>query len=492
MGLWKPKIGFVNLGCSKNQVDSEIMLGSLLTNGFELTADAEKAEVVIINTCGFIEEAKQESIDAIIEHGELKQSGSCKVLIAAGCLAQRYQGELLKELPELDAVVGTGEFGRIAEICRALLRPKRTARRMWFSPPPYLYDELAPRVRLGKAHSAYVKIAEGCNRNCAFCAIPLMRGKQRSRPVESIVAEARRLAAEGVKEINLISQDTINYGIDLGLRQGFVSLLRELLKVKELRWIRPFYLYPQQVTDELLDLYAGEEKIATYIDMPLQHINDTMLKRMHRLGDQAYLTALVERMRARIPGVTFRTAFIVGFPGETDAAFAELKRFVSEMEFDRVAVFLYSDEEGTPAVELDNKVDRAVMEERRNELLAIQESIASAKSREQIGRTLEVLVDGPSEETDLLLEGRHEGQAPDIDGVVYINDVAGDPTSPPRAGRDRPDCLARPAQAGRDRPDFLTRPAQAGRDRPFPGAGDFVTVQITEAATYDLVGRIVG
>lgn len=473
----KTTIGFVNLGCSKNQVDSEIMLGSLLTNGFELTADAEKAEVVIINTCGFIEEAKQESINAIIEHGELKQSGACKVLIAAGCLAQRYQGELLKELPELDAVVGTGELGRIADICRALLDPKRTAKRMWFSPPPYLYDELAPRVRLGKAHSAYVKIAEGCNRNCAFCAIPIMRGKQRSRPIESIVAEARRLADEGVKELNLVSQDTINYGVDLGLRQGLVALLRELVQIKGLRWIRPFYLYPQQVSDELLDLYAGEERIAKYVDMPLQHINDTILTRMHRLGDQASLTALVERVRARIPGVTFRTAFIVGFPGETDAAFNELKQFVSEMAFDRVAVFLYSDEEGTPAANFGDKVDRAVMEDRRNELLAIQESIASAKSREQIGRTLEVLVDGPSEETALLMEGRHEGQAPDIDGVVYINDVA--------------DNRTHPAPAGRDRPFVLAHPPRAGQGRPFPEPGDFVTVEITEAATYDLVGRIV-
>ncbi len=474
----KTTIGFVNLGCSKNQVDAEIMLGSLVTNGFELTAEAEKADVVIINTCGFIEEAKQESINTIIEHGDLKQSGSCKILIAAGCLAQRYQGELLKELPELDAVVGTGEFGRIAEICRELLRPKRKARRMWFSPPPYLYDELAPRVRLGKAHSAYVKIAEGCNRNCAFCAIPIMRGKQRSRPIESIVAEARRLADEGVKELNLISQDTINYGVDLGLRQGLVALLRELVLIKGLRWIRPFYLYPQQVTDELLDLYAGEEKIAKYIDMPLQHVNDRMLKRMHRLGDRAAIERLVDRIRTRIPGVAFRTAFIVGFPGETDAAFEELKAYVEQTEFDRVAVFLYSDEEGTPAAKLDGKVDRTVMEDRRNELLAIQESIASAKGREQVGRTLEVLVDGPSEETDLLLEGRHEGQAPDIDGVVYLNDVA------PH--------LAGPAQAWQAPLDSLTRPPQAGRDRPNPRPGDVVKVEITDAAAYDLVGTIVG
>src|SRR5689334_11442399 len=369
----KTTIGFVNLGCSKNQVDSEIMLGTLVTDGFALTADPQKAEVVIINTCGFIEEAKQESIDTIIAHGKLKQSGSCRVLIAAGCLAQRYQGDLLKELPELDAVVGTGEFGKIAEICRDLLAPKKRHRRLWISQPPYLYDELAPRLRLGKQHSAYVKIAEGCNRNCTFCAIPLMRGKQRSRPIESIVAEAHQLAAEGVKEINLISQDTINYGVDLGLRQGLVRLLRELVKVDGLRWIRPFYLYPQQVTEDLLDLYAGEEKITKYIDMPLQHINDRMLNRMHRLGNRAAIETLVDRIRTRIPGVFFRTAFIVGFPGETDAAFTELHDYVEQAEFDRVAVFLYSDEEGTGASDLDDKVEREIMDERRNAVLAVQE-----------------------------------------------------------------------------------------------------------------------
>lgn len=441
-------VGFVNLGCSKNQVDSEVMLGTLVQDGFRLTGDPKQAEVVIINTCGFIEEAKQESINTILEHGRLKAKGACRVLIAAGCLAQRYQGDLLKELPELDGVVGTGEFGKIADICRDLLAPKRRHQRLWISPPPYLYDELAPRLRLGKQHSAYVKIAEGCNRNCAFCAIPLMRGKQRSRPVESIVAEARRLAAEGVREINLISQDTINYGVDLGLRQGLVQLLRELVKVPDLRWIRPFYLYPQQVTDELLDLYAGEEKITKYIDMPLQHINDRMLKRMHRLGDHAAIDRLVERIRTRVPGLTFRTAFIVGFPGETDEAYEELKTYVERMEFDRVAVFLYSDEEDTPAVALDGKVDRAVMEDRRNELLAVQDTIAAAQGHARIGSVLEVMVEGVSEETEWLLEGRHQGLAPEIDGVVYINEGAAT-------------------------------------------AGQFVKVEITDAALYDLVGHIV-
>lgn len=441
-------IGFVNLGCSKNQVDSEVMLGTLVRDGFQLTADAKAAEVVIINTCGFIEEAKQESINTIIEHSKLKDNGACRVLIAAGCLAQRYQGDLLKELPELDGVVGTGEFGKIAEICRDLLAPKKRHQRLWISKPPYLYDELAPRLRLGKQHSAYVKIAEGCNRNCAFCAIPLMRGKQRSRPIESIVAEAQRLAAEGVREINLISQDTVNYGVDLGLRQGLTSLLRALVKVKELRWIRPFYLYPQQVTDDLLDLYAGEEKITKYIDMPLQHINDRMLKRMHRLGDRAAIEALVERIRSRIPGVTFRTAFIVGFPGETDEAFNELKTYVERSEFDRVAAFLYSDEEDTSAVDLDDKIERSVMDERRNELSAVQECIATAQNRARIGSTLTVMVEGPSEETEWLLEGRHQGLAPEIDGVVYLNDGSAAP-------------------------------------------GEFVSVEVTDAATYDLVGRIV-
>jgi ribosomal protein S12 methylthiotransferase len=439
----------VNLGCSKNQVDSEVMLGALAQDGFELTADPARAEVVIINTCGFVAEAKQESINAIIEYGGLKRNGACKVLIAAGCLSQRYQGELLKELPELDGVVGTGDTGRIAAICRTLLGPGHRSRRVWASPPPYLYDELTPRLRLGPAHSAYVKIAEGCNRNCAFCAIPIMRGKQRSRPVESIVAEARTLAAVGVKELNLIAQDTVNYGVDLGVRNGLVALLRELVTVPGLRWIRPFYLYPQQVTDELIDLYAGEETITKYVDMPFQHINDAVLKRMHRLGDKAHITKLVDRLRARIPGLTFRTAFIVGFPGETKAAFAELKRWLADMEFDRVGVFLYSDEEGTPAVDMDGKIERTVMEERRAELLAIQEKISLKKSRQKIGSTLEVLVEGVSDETDLLLAARHEGQAPEIDGVVYLNDGAAD-------------------------------------------AGTFVKAEITDAAAYDLVGRIVG
>jgi ribosomal protein S12 methylthiotransferase len=440
-------LGFVNLGCTKNQVDAEIMLGSLAARGFELSADPDRAEVVIINTCGFIEEAKQESINAIIEHGELKQSGSCKILIAAGCLAQRYQGELLQELPELDGVVGTGEIGRIAEICKELLAPKRNQSRVFISQPPYLYDESAPRVRLGRPHSAYVKIAEGCNRNCAFCAIPLMRGKQRSRSIESIVAEAKQLAAEGVKELNLISQDTVNYGVDLGIRNGLTALLKQLVKVKGLRWIRPFYLYPQQVTDELIDLYANEETLAKYIDMPFQHISDAMLKRMHRLGGKSDITALVGKFRSRIPGLTFRTAFIVGFPGETDAAFNELKDYVRGMEFDRVSAFLYSDEEGVPSEQMDGKVDRAVMNERRNELLAVQEPIALAKSRGMVGRTIEVLVDGASEETEHLLEARHEGLAPEIDGVVYINDGMAQP-------------------------------------------GELVKVRITDATTYDLVGHI--
>lgn len=456
-------LGFVNLGCTKNQVDAEIMLGTLAANGFELSADPDKAEVVIINTCGFIEEAKQESINTIIEHGGLKKSGSCRVLIAAGCLAQRYQGELLTELPELDGVVGTGEMGKIAEICRTLLQPKKRHRRVFISQPPYLYDELAPRVRLGRSHSAYVKIAEGCNRNCAFCAIPIMRGKQRSRPIDSIVAEVRQLASEGVKELNLISQDTVNYGVDLGIRQGFTALLRELVKVKGLRWIRPFYLYPQQVTDELIDLYAGEERLAKYIDMPFQHINDAMLTRMHRLGTKADITRLVDRFRSRIPGLTFRTAFIVGFPGETDAAFDELKAYVEDMAFDRVSVFLFSDEEGVPSERMDGKVDRTLMQERQNELLAVQEPISLARSRAMVGRTVEVLVDGASEETEHLLEARHEGLAPEIDGVVYINDGPAD----------------------------LTHPSQARRDAPFPVAGDLVKAAITDATTFDLVGHLV-
>lgn len=457
-------IGFVNLGCTKNQVDAEVMLGALAAKGFALTTEADQAQVVIINTCGFIEEAKQESIDTIIEYGELKKSGACKVLIASGCLAQRYQGELLKELPELDGVVGTGEIGRIADITRTLLKRGPQKQRLWMAPPPYLYDELTPRLRIGKPHSAYVKIAEGCNRNCAFCAIPLMRGKQRSRPVASIVEEARRLVAAGVRELNLISQDTINYGIDLGLRRGLTTLLRELSTVDGLRWIRPFYLYPQHVDEALIDLYASQDKITKYIDMPLQHINDTMLNSMHRLGDKRYITNLVNRLRQRIPGLTFRTAFIVGFPGETTAHFRELKQYLIDMEFDRVGIFRYSDEEDTPAVDLPGKVDRELMEDRRAELLELQERISLKRGRQKIGSTLEVLVEGPSEETDLLIAARHEGQAPEIDGVVYINDIEPENT------------------------DLI----QIRRDAAVPRPGDLVKVQITEAAAYDLVGRIVG
>ncbi len=475
----KRTIGFVNLGCSKNQVDSEVMLGSLAANGFELTAEPTAAEVIIINTCGFIEEAKQESINAIIEYGALKKTGACKALIAAGCLAQRYQGELLKELPELDGVVGTGEIGRIAEVCRSLLRTRKHRQRVWMKPPPYLYDELTPRLRLGKRHWAYVKIAEGCNRACAFCAIPIMRGDQRSRPVESIVAEVRRLANEGVKEVNLISQDTMHYGLDLGLRGGLVTLLRELVKVKGIRWIRPFYLYPQQVSEELIALYAGEETIAKYVDMPLQHIDDAVLKRMNRLGNKASITAVIDRMRRGIPGLTFRTAFMVGFPGETQGAFTHLKQYVSEMEFDRLAVFLYSDEEGTAAAALDRKLARDGMEERRAELMSVQEAICLRKSREKIGSTLEVLVEGLSEETDLLLEARHEGMAPEIDGVVYINDVTADLTRPPQASSHPPT-------------PRLPRQASFHGDAPLPVAGDFVKVEITDASTYDLVGHVVG
>jgi ribosomal protein S12 methylthiotransferase len=445
--LSKTTIGFVNLGCSKNQVDSEVMLGSLARAGFAFTSDPQEAEVVIINTCGFIEEAKQESIDTIIDFGRLKKKGACKVLIAAGCLSQRYQDTLLQSLPELDGVVGTGEVTRIAEICRTLLTPGRKRQRVWMTPPPYLYDEFTPRIRLGKPHSAFVKIAEGCNRNCTFCAIPLMRGKQRSRTTESILQEIQKLAAEGVTEINLISQDTINYGVDLGLRHGLATMLREAVKIEGLRWIRPFYLYPQEVSEELIDLYANEPKIAKYVDMPLQHINDVVLKRMHRMGTNVSITKIVNRFRQRVPGLTFRTGFIVGFPGETTSAFRELKRYLMDMEFDRVGVFGYSDEEGTPAAALPGKISREVMEERRNELLTLQEGISLRKNRNRIGTVIEVLVDGPSEETDLLLEGRHQGQAPDIDGVVYLNE---------------------------------------GNAAP----GDFVKAEIIEAHAYDLVGRI--
>lgn len=421
----KVKVGLVNLGCPKNQVDSEVMLGALKHHGFELTEDPGQAQVVVINTCGFIDAAKQESVNTIIEYGKLKAEGNCEVLIAAGCLAQRYPKELLAELPELDGVVGTRDFPKIAEICDQVLSEKGRHRRdhRWTGSPVALYGTETPRLRLSPKHWAYVKISEGCNYRCSFCAIPSFRGDLVSRPETDILEEVRKLAAEGVKEVNLIAQSLTSYGWDRRDRGALIRLLKQLAGVEGIHWIRLYYTYPTDLTDELLDLMAAEPKIVNYVDLPLQHIHDAILRRMNRKGDGRLIRNLLDQIRKKVPHVTIRTTFIVGFPGETDAAFDELCRFVQEEQFDRIGVFTYSHEDGTPAFHLKDTVPAKVKTSRQAQLLNLQSEISLAKNQLRIGTIQTVLVDGISSETGQL-EGRLEGQAPEIDGVVILEDQA--------------------------------------------------------------------
>ena len=444
------KVGLVNLGCPKNQVDSEVMLGLLTSAGFELTAERDQAEVIIINTCGFIDAAKQESIDAIIEFGAYKKTGACRVLVAAGCLAQRYPQDLLKEMPELDAVVGTGDFPQIGAICRTLLA-RGTARRRRLNrtaTPTALYDAATPRRTLSPRHWAYIKVSEGCNYRCSFCAIPNFRGDLVSRTAADVVAEARALADRGVVEVNLIAQSLTSFGWDRREKNGLIGLLRPLTAIDGLQRIRLFYTYPTDLSLELLEFVAAEPKICNYVDLPLQHINDRMLRAMNRKGDSRLIRELLQRIRATVPGVTLRSTFIVGFPGETEAEFQELEDLIEEVRFDRLGVFVYSQEDGTSAFALGDPVPAAVKTERRERLLERQTRINRELNTARVGSVVEVLVDGPSQETDLLLEGRTEGQAPEIDGVVYINDGVA-------------------------------------------SAGEIVRVEITDAGEHDLVGHIV-
>jgi ribosomal protein S12 methylthiotransferase len=430
------KAGLVSLGCSKNQVDSEVMLGQLARQGFEITQDLAEAEVVVINTCGFIDAAKQESINTIIEYGKLKKEGRCRVLIATGCLTQRYPDELLKSLPELDAVVGTGDFPKIAEICSGLIEKKSPARKRirqrFVEAPPYLYDAHIPRIRTGPAHWAYVKISEGCNYRCSFCAIPHFRGDLASRPEEDILLEVRRLASQGVKEVGLIAQSLTSYGWDRrGALEGtarpdrgaLVGLLEKMARVDGIEWIRLFYMYPTDVTDELLDLISHERKICRYVDMPLQHINDRILRGMNRKGDGRLIRKLLLRIRERIPEVTIRSTFIVGFPGETVREFEELCGFVEETRFDRIGVFTYSHEDGTSAFSMEDSIPDSVKTERQTRLLNLQSEISLSLNRARLGTIQTVLVEGISSQTGQL-EGRMEGQAPEIDGVVVLEGVA--------------------------------------------------------------------
>jgi len=433
------KIGMVSLGCPKNLVDSEVMLGLAQQSGHQLTGDAAEADVLVVNTCAFIDKAKQESIDTILEMAELKKTGNCKRLVVTGCMAERYRDELTAQIPEIDAVLGTGE---VLEIVNAigigdpgsgirtvqLLRsngepvgsriPGSGSRDL----PTYIYDAETPRLLATPRHYAYVKIAEGCDYKCAFCIIPKLRGNYRSRPADSIVREARALAARGVKELLLISQDTSFYGIDRGERGGLARLLRQLNEVDGIEWIRMLYLYPTTIGDDVLQAMAECDKVCNYIDLPLQHASDDVLRRMKRPGTRAIYERLLDRIRTRIPDVTLRTTFIVGFPGESDDDFAQLKSFVTAVGFDHVGVFTYSHEEGTTAHGLDDDVPAKIKKQRQAALMGVQRKIVAKAQQLRVGQKIRLLVDGPASEHELVLRGRLEGQAPDIDPVVYLTD----------------------------------------------------------------------
>lgn len=413
------RVSLVNLGCPKNQVDAEVMLGQLAAAGYQIEEAPEQADLIVVNTCSFIQEAKEESIRTILEAAALKRTGRCQALVVSGCLAQRYGQALPALLPEVDAFVGTGEFPRIADVATAILR--RSARdRTWVTGHTALVTADLPRRLLTPGHYAYLKISEGCDRSCTFCAIPGIRGRMQSRTREDILAEARRLAAAGVRELILISQETTDYGGDRGEARGLIRLLEGLLDIPTFRWIRLHYLYPTRVTPELIGLLATEPRLCRYLDMPLQHCDGTLLKAMGRGGDEKSLRRQVERVRRAAPDITLRTAFITGFPGETAAQFARLLRFVEEMGFDRVGVFCYSDEEGTPAASLGPKVPRRVAEARRARLMAVQARIAEQKGRALLGTVQEVMVDGPAPEFPGVQCGRTAAHAPEVDGTVFL------------------------------------------------------------------------
>ncbi|HEX8091703.1 MAG TPA: 30S ribosomal protein S12 methylthiotransferase RimO [Blastocatellia bacterium] len=449
----KKKVGMVSLGCPKNLVDSEVMMGMLAGQGFEITSDPRAADVLVVNTCGFINSARQESVDTILEMARLKQTGSLKRLVVAGCLVERYREELRREIPEIDACVGVNELEEIESAVGAggrrslpVYSDSATA------PELYLYDETTPRLRATAPYTSYVKIAEGCDHTCAFCIIPKLRGVFRSRSPESILREVEMLAAQGVREFVLISQDTTTYGADLGLKDGLARLVESVSHVCGVEWVRFLYCYPTAITDELLRVVAERPNVCKYFDIPLQHVSRRLLARMRRGGNRRSYERMIKRIRERVPGAAVRTTFIVGFPGEREEDFAELVDFVRAVEFDRVGVFTYSDEENSAAFELDEKVDPGIALRRERLLMREQARISRRKNRRLVGKQVKVLLEGRSKESDLLLEGRMETQAPEIDGSILINDA-------PEGADVRP--------------------------------GDFVTVEITGAHDYDLIGRII-
>jgi len=446
----------VSLGCPKNLVDSEVMLGLAQQAGHELTRDPAGADVIVVNTCAFIDKAKQESVDTILEMAEFKKTGACRTLVVAGCLAERYRDELKDQIPEIDFILGTGDVPAIVEalggpaapapvrapggviqilrnsgeaVVAAGLKPRPAESESVFPTPPtpptlptYLYDAETPRLLATPRHYAYIKVAEGCDYKCGFCIIPKLRGHYRSRPHDSIVREAHALAARGVKELLLISQDTTFYGIDRGERGALARLLGALQQVDGIEWIRMLYLYPTTIGDDVLDAMASNDKVCRYIDLPLQHASDAVLKRMKRPGTRASYERLLERIRQRMPDVALRTTFIVGYPGETADDFAQLQEFITAVRFDHVGVFTYSHEEGTSAHALADDVPARTKQSRQASIMALQKKIVARTHRERVGQRVRLLVDGPSAEHELVLRARTAGQAPDIDPLVYLTD----------------------------------------------------------------------
>lgn len=419
------KLALISLGCSKNLVDSEHYLGILSKRkGMELTSELSEADIVIVNTCGFIGDAKEESIETILEVSEFKETGNLKKLIVVGCLAQKYSEEILKELPEVDAVIGTGDIDKIEKVVDEILENKKVVETKNMT---FLANANTERVLTTASHTAYLKISEGCNRACTYCIIPQMRGRLRSRSIEDIVEEAKRLVASGVREINLLAQETTEYGIDLYGDKKLAALMKELCKIEGLKWLRTYYMHPEYVTDELIEVMKSEEKICKYFDVPIQHVSDNILRNMARAKSGEQVKDVLNRIRKAIPEATIRTTLIVGFPGETEENFQELMDYVREFEFDYAGVFKYSREEDTVAYNLPNQVPEEIKEKRYAELVNLQSEIAERKNRRLLGEEIEVMIDGVSSESEYLLEGRTRGQALEIDGKVLTTDGTAKP-----------------------------------------------------------------
>lgn len=442
---------FTSLGCSKNLVDSQVMLGHMGLDGFTIAQEPDNAEVIIVNTCSFIDAAKKESIDTILDLADFKnpENGNCKALVVSGCMAQRYSADLETELPEVDLIIGTGEYHKIVKLLRAY-EDGSLAVKSHVEIPKFIHTEFDPRINTSPFYTAWLKISEGCNRNCTFCIIPTLRGRLRSRTVPSLVEEANNLSRTGVRELNLISQDLSDYGVDLDENNNLFELLTGLETVEGVDWVRLFYFYPDELTDVVIEKMATSEKVCKYLDMPVQHFSDHVLKRMNRKITGEKICERIARLRERIPGIVLRTSIIVGFPGESEEDFETLLEGVKKARFNHLGIFRYSDEEGTPAFRLKDKVDQETIDERFDRLYEVQREIARELNEGFIGKTIDVLIEGPHEETELLVVGRHEGQAPDIDGKVIINDSEQELK-----------------------------------------IGDLVKVEITEVLDFDLIGRVV-